>query len=118
MRIPCVCRLATMYLFVKYFVSKRWFPFKNINRRINKQKYFEGDALDKPCEVNKTSFTEKLSGHAVQNWVFLHLFPLLIGIYITDFKDPVWLLYLKLKKIVEIICSLKLTFNTLLICRF
>ncbi|XP_065673861.1 uncharacterized protein LOC136090815 [Hydra vulgaris] len=49
-----------MYLFVKYFVSKRWFSFNNINRRINMQKYFDGDALDKPCEMNKTSSTEKL----------------------------------------------------------
>ncbi|XP_065683520.1 uncharacterized protein LOC124813803 [Hydra vulgaris] len=97
-----------MYLFVKYFVSKRWFSFNNINRKINMQKYFEGDALDKPCEVNKISCTEKLSGHAVQNWVFLRLFPLFIGIYITDFEDPVWLLYLKLKEIVEIICSPKI----------
>ncbi|XP_065645428.1 uncharacterized protein LOC136075912 [Hydra vulgaris] len=97
-----------MYLFVKYFVSKRWFSFNNINRRINMQKYFEGDALDKPCEINKTSSTEKLSGHAVQNWVFLCLFPLYIGIYILDFEDPVWLLYLRLKEIVEIICSPKI----------
>ncbi|XP_065675562.1 uncharacterized protein LOC136091778 [Hydra vulgaris] len=58
--------------------------------------------------MNKFSSTEKLSGHAVQNWVFLRLFPLYIGTYITDFEDPVWLLCLRLKEIVEIICSSKI----------
>ncbi|XP_047129003.1 uncharacterized protein LOC105847952 [Hydra vulgaris] len=97
-----------MYLFIKYFVTKRWFSYNNLNRRINLLKYLENDAQDKPCEVNKISCTKKLSGHAVQNWVFLCLFSIIIGSYVTNYEDSVWLLYLKLKQIMELVCSPKI----------
>ncbi|XP_047130544.1 uncharacterized protein LOC124810193 [Hydra vulgaris] len=97
-----------MYLFIKYFVTKRWFSYNNLNRRINLLKYLENDAQDKPCKVNKISCTKKLSGHAVQNWVFLRLFSIIIGSYVTNYEDSVWLLYLKLKQIMELVCSPKI----------
>ena len=91
-------------LYVKHFISKKkWFTYTILNRRINQLKYKATDAGSKPCEVSP--HTLKLSGHAVQNWNFLRLLPLIIGDKVQDPQDNVWQLILQLKDIVDLICA-------------
>ncbi|KAK6177817.1 hypothetical protein SNE40_015846 [Patella caerulea] len=93
-----------MKLMIDFFIkSLKWFTFDKLNRHIEKFRYVGKDALDKPAPVTVSS--ERIGGHAVQNWVFVRLFSLIIGVYIQDVDDEVWQLYLKLKLIVELICS-------------
>ena len=59
--------------------------------------------MDKPAPFTLTG--EKLAGQAIQNWVFLRLFPFFVGNFIKYAESPVWQMYLNLKKIVDILCS-------------
>lgn len=49
--------------------------------------------------------TLRLSSHAIQNWNFLRLLPLIIGDRVQDPQDDVWQLTLQLKDIVDLICA-------------
>jgi hypothetical protein len=90
-------------LFLKYFIKeKKWFDYTILNRSITSFECKDLDSKDKPCIVNANK--DKLSGHAVQNWVFLRLLPLIIGKYV-DVSNEVWQLLILLKNIVNIICS-------------
>lgn len=65
-------------LYLSHFVTnQKFFTYRELNGRLNHFRYLGNDASNKPCEMNPGS--EKLSGHAVQNWCFLRLLPLLIG---------------------------------------
>ena len=65
------------------------------------------DAANKPSELSTNA--DKLSGHAVQNWCFLRLLPLIIGDRIKDAaENQVWSLCLNLRNIVNLICSPKI----------
>ena len=92
-------------LFLKHLVSKdKYFTYVQLNRSIGQFRYLGSDADNKPCEVN--SEAKKLSGHAVQNWCFLRLLPLLVGDRIVDpFENTVWQMVLKLREIVELVCA-------------
>ena len=92
-------------LFIKHFVKvKKYFTYVQLNRIIVQYKFLASDADNKPCEVNISG--EKLGGHAVQNWCFGRLLPLLIGHRIKDpLNDSVWGLCLQLREIVELVCS-------------
>lgn len=91
-------------LYLKYFINKKkWFTYTLSNRRIKQFKYKATDACSKPCEVSPKAL--KLSGHAVQNWNFLRLLPLIIGDKVQDPQDNVWQLLLQLKDIVDLICA-------------
>lgn len=96
-----------MVLIVKYLIGIGWFTCEQLNYRIEKWTYAAVDKLDKPAPFTEGS--EKLSGHAVQNWVFLRLFSLLIGNFVNDPLDKVWQMYLNLKTIVEILTSTSVT---------
>ena len=55
---------------------------------------------------------DKLGGHAAQNWCLLRLLPLVVGDRIDDhLGDEVWLMYLDLKRIVEIVCAPKISIH-------
>lgn len=91
-------------LYLKYFVKKRkWFTYPQLNRRIKQFQFKNTDASSKPCEVNPK--TQKLSGHAIQNWNFLRFLPLIIGDRVQDPQDDVWQLTLQLKDIVDFTCA-------------
>nr|XP_054922870.1 uncharacterized protein LOC126523536 isoform X1 [Dermacentor andersoni] len=93
-----------MLLFLKYFAeNKRWLTFQYLNYRIMNFKYKGADARSKPCEVNARS--NKLGGEAVRTWVLFRLLPAMIGHKIQNGNDPVWRLYLNLRKIVDIVCA-------------
>lgn len=88
-------------LYLKFFINKmKWFTDTVLNRRIKQFKYKATDACSKPCEVSPQ--TLKLSGHAVQNWNFLRMLPLIIGDKVQDPQDDVWQLILQLKDIVDL----------------
>ena len=70
---------------------------------------------NKPCVVNVIG--ERLSGHAVQNWCLLRLLPLLIVNRVKQPVDEVWLLCMKLREIVEIICAPKVTADQVALLR-
>ena len=78
-----------------------------MNRLITKFKFKGSDANDKPSTVNDNGKT--LGGHAVQNWCLLRFLPLIIGLRIQDCSDRVWAAVLLLRRIVELICSPKIT---------
>ncbi len=92
-------------LCIKHLVRvEKQFTYVDLNRRVNQFRYLGNDAHDKPCEINAGS--DKLGGHAVQNWCFLRLLPVLIGDKIRDPADnDVWQLVLQLRQMVEFICA-------------
>lgn len=77
-------------LCIKHLVKvEKQFTCVELNRRVNQFRYLGNDAHDKPSEINPGS--DKLGGHAVQNWCFLRLLPVLIGDKIRDPVDnDVW----------------------------
>lgn len=78
------------------------FSYVELNRRINQFKYLGKDANDKPCEVSPDG--GKLGGHAVQNWCFLRMLPILIGDKIKNPADnEIWQLVLQLREVVDLI---------------
>lgn len=91
-----------MSLFVQHFVQQSSFTYRVLRERISHFVFKGTDALDKPCAPKEKSV------NAVQNWVFLRLFPLLIG-DLVDSDDEVWQTYLCLKEIVQMVCSPKLS---------
>jgi len=80
------------------------FTYTELNRRIDQFKYLGNDANDKPCEVKPGS--DRLCGHAVQNWCLLRLLPVLIGEKITSpAENEIWQMVLQLRDIVALICA-------------
>lgn len=79
------------------------FSYTELNRRIEQFKYSGNDAHDKPCEVRSGS--DRLCGHAVQNWCLLRLLPVLIGETITSAENEIWQMVLQLREIVALICA-------------
>lgn len=85
-------------------MSENHFTYTQLNRSKDQFNYKGNDALDKPADVSPGS--KRLTGHAVQNWCFLHLLPLLIGDRIRNpCHNAAWKLVLLLKEIVELICA-------------
>lgn len=57
-----------------------------------------------------TQGSEKLNGHAVQNWCLLRLLPLIIGNRINNpCENGVWKLILLLREIVSYVCAPTIT---------
>ena len=96
-----------LQLFIKYFVVLKWFSFEALNQLIESFPYIGSDARDNPCTQKSTSV--KLSGHAVQVWTFLQLFPLLVEHLVKDPSDKVWQLVLSLRSIVSLVVSHKIS---------
>lgn len=85
---------------------KKWFTYAKLNSILYGFDYRGTDCRNKPNEMNEKS--EKINGHAAQNWCLLRLLPVLIGYLIKDYDDSVWDLCLQLRSIVEIICAPKI----------
>lgn len=61
---------SDLSLYIQHLVKiNKDFTYLELNQRINQFKYQGNDANDRPCEVSSGS--EKLGGHAVQNWCLL-----------------------------------------------
>lgn len=91
-------------LCLKYFITKkRWFTYVELNRSITLFLYCGFDKNNKLSEININSDT--LNGHAVQNWCFIRLLPLIIGSKIKEYDDNVWMLLLQLRDIIEYVCA-------------
>jgi hypothetical protein len=103
-----------MLLFINYFIkNKKWFTYERLNKRIKDFSYKNKEKQDQPCIISENAY--KIPGQAVQNWVMLRLSTLLIGVFINDKQDPVWILLLTLRRIVEIICSVNIKIEQLCI---
>ena len=81
---------------------KRWFTYDSLNARLKSFKFKAMDAQDKPPEMKFNA--DRLSGHAVQNWVLVRLLSFIIGSDV-DLDDELWKMYLTLKELIEIVCS-------------
>jgi len=91
-------------LIIKHFVKvDKYFTYEHLNRLISRFKYVGSDAENKPCELKDNA--DKVGGHAVQNWYFLRLLPLLVGDRIRNKENPVWNLLLLLREIVDLVCA-------------
>lgn len=91
-------------LYIRHLVEENHFTYLQLNRCKNQFRYEGNDGRDKPADLSPGS--DKLRGHAVQNWCFLRLLPLLVGGRIKDPCDnEVWQLILQLREIVELICA-------------
>lgn len=91
-------------LSINRLVQEKHFTNLDLNASIRQFKFLGNDALDKPPEIHPGS--EKLSGHAVQNWCLLRVIPLLIGDKIQNpAETEVWQLVLLLRQIVDYICA-------------
>ncbi|KAL0150086.1 hypothetical protein M9458_054611, partial [Cirrhinus mrigala] len=100
-----------LQMYIKHLVSiEKHFTFVQLNRRISQLKLKGNDANNRPCVVKADG--EKLGGSAAQNWCFLRLLPILVGTRVKNpLDDQVWQLCLKLREIVEFVCSPKIHTN-------
>ena len=98
-------------LYIENLVSVgKHFSYTQLNRSISNLKLQGSDASNRPCDVRPKG--QKLGGSAAQNWCLLRLLPILIGDRIKNpLEDQVWLLCLKLREIVELICAPKIHAN-------
>lgn len=95
---------ADLTLCLRYFVlEKKWLTFAYINRQIELLKLKGAEAKDRPPFINASS--GKVSGHAVQIWVFLRFMPLCVGDKTADTSDCVWQLILVMREVVELVCA-------------
>ncbi|XP_070406925.1 uncharacterized protein [Nothobranchius furzeri] len=91
-------------LYIRHLVEENHFTYLQLNRCKNQFRYEGNDGKDKPADLSPSS--NKLSGHAVQNWCFLRLLPLMVGDRIKDpCENEVWLIILQLREIVGLICA-------------
>lgn len=68
---------SDLALYIKHLVRVvKQFTYLELNRQTSHFHYLGSDAHDKPCDVSPDN--DKLGGHAVQNWCFLRLLPVLI----------------------------------------
>lgn len=100
---------SDLALCINHLVNKgKHFTFEELNRRISQFTYLGSEANDKPPEFCPNS--EKLGGHAVQNWCLLRVLPLLVG---DRIKNPTecsaWNMILLLREIVVHVCSPTIT---------
>lgn len=80
------CDLA---LFIGHLVKEKHFTYLQLNWCKNQFKYQGNDGIDKPADLSPGS--ERLSGHAAQNWCLLRLVPLLVGDRIKHpYDNEVW----------------------------
>lgn len=93
-----------LFLYIIYFNDVQWFTFHQMNRHMNKFNY--GNDC-KPFDLNPASV--KLNGCAVQKLGIYEFFTFFCGKFIKGKENTVWLLYLKLKEIVELVCSPQIT---------
>ncbi|CAN7942004.1 unnamed protein product [Ixodes pacificus] len=94
-----------LLLFIRHFTETcEWFSMKYLSFRITSFKFLGSDTTSKPCEVNIKG--NKLVGEAVKTWNLLRLLFLFVS-HKVDTKDPVWCLYLTLRKVADIICAPK-----------
>ncbi len=100
-----------MALCINHLVNQeKLFTYVDLNRSISQFTYLGNEADDKPPEFSPGS--EKLSGHAVQNWCLLRVLPLLIGDRIKNpCENGVWKLILLLREIVAYVCAPAITAN-------
>ena len=64
-------------LYIRHLVEENHFTYLQLNRCKNQFRYEVNDGKDIPADLSPSS--DKLSGHAVQNWCFLRLLPLMVG---------------------------------------
>jgi hypothetical protein len=94
---------ADLFLYINHMVNKlKWLSFDYFNRIVVQFTYVGDDAANKPVPVNPQG--GHLGGHAVQNWTMLRLLSLCISDKVNDHENEVWLLYLLLKQIVQLVC--------------
>lgn len=81
---------SELALYINHLARKeKHFSCLDLNRHIIKLKYIGNDAPNKPCKG--TPGAGKLSGHAIQNWCFLKMLPVLMGNKINNPLDnDVW----------------------------
>lgn len=96
-------------LCINHLVNKeKHFTYEELNRSISQFTYLGNEAADKPLGFCPNS--EKLSGHAVQNWCLLRVLPLLVGDRIKNPSESgEWKLILLLREIVVHVCSPAIT---------
>ncbi|KAJ8667819.1 hypothetical protein QAD02_009482 [Eretmocerus hayati] len=90
-------------MIIDYFVELEWFSIDELNQWIKDFPYSTEDVQDKPCPVSETK--ARLDGGACQIWNFMRIFPLIIAERIKDPDDAVWLSFLTLTEVVEIVCA-------------
>lgn len=97
-----------LYIYLRHFIKeKKWMTFQQLNRRIRQFMYLGSDGSSVPSDVVKRG--KKIGGQAIQNWCLLRLLPIIIGDKIKDTQDQVWQLLIMLKKVVELVCSPKIS---------
>lgn len=97
-----------IFKFINHMCKKlKWLTYCEMNSALSNFRYKSYDSLDKPPVINFKS--EKVSGHAVQNWTLIRNLPLIMKDYLKDPSDPVWQLVLLLKNIVAHICAPSIT---------
>lgn len=85
-------------------MEENHFTYLQLNWCKNQFRYEVNDGKVKPTDLSPGS--NKLSGHAVQNWCFLRLLPLMVGDRIKDPREnEVWQIILQLREMVELICA-------------
>lgn len=94
-------------------ISKKILSLDRLNELIHHFPYKWGDNTNRPQLVPQTFASRRsVGGNAHENWCLLRLLPLIIG-HLVPADEPVWLMILDLKDIVELVVSLVHTDETI-----
>lgn len=97
-----------MPLYIRYFVTEKgWFTYEYLNNRISTMKYNAHDLRNKPAKVSSPS--DKLGGHALQNWTLVRLLPVFVGMKVANTSDPVWETFVKLMELTDLLMAPTIT---------
>lgn len=88
-----------LFLYIQYFVKKKWFTFDELNRLVQKFNFKGNESKVRPNILSGSR--SNLGGTAAQNWNLLRFFPLIMQNYIVDTEDSTWQALILLQKIVS-----------------
>lgn len=93
-------------LILDVLIQKRYVTLSQLNNTIKKSKYGLYDSANKPIEISQ-AYSKGIKMIASRVCGLLRFLPLFIGEYIPE-TEPVWLLLLMLREIVDIILAPKI----------
>ena len=100
-----------MFLFIQYFLNKRWFKEGLLNYRLNDMKLLSENAVFIPSVKVIGTVKKKLDGTASQIRRLVLLFPAAVVHKVKDFDDPVWRMLMHLRAICSIVCAPALSYG-------
>lgn len=103
-----------MCFIILALIGCKYFTLDMLNNRIRTFSYGSIEIGNKPTEITEKHLTSKsLRMTARQLWCFTNYFGFMIGEFVTDKNNPIWLFYLKVLELQDIIMGTKFDDETL-----